>query len=181
MPSFYTYLIANLPSLSFGAKPPISLVDFFDACSRSIEPSKLEELKRAVENPGWQLKGPHAGVLKKWHEFDISLRNELARVRSARLKQDPLKYSRGEVCPLAEETHIAMTAYRNKNIIEAERYLDLQRWRFLDWAACLHYFDIDALAAYALKLKILTRWDRINSADKKEVLERSLKKEEDNA
>jgi len=178
MPSYYTYLLSSLPALSFGAKPPISLGEFFDLCSRTIEPESLEELKNAVSNPGWKLRNLSAEILGKWQYFDISLRNELARARAARVKKDPLKYSRPDICPAAEVTHIAMTAYRNKNIIETEKYLDLERWRFLDAQTALNYFDINALVGYALKLKILTRWDKINSADKSRVLRETLEKKE---
>jgi Protein of unknown function (DUF2764). len=47
---------------------------------------------------------------------------------------------------------------------EGERILDEARWRFLEELAIGHYFDRDVLITYALRLKILERWERIGDA-----------------
>ena len=44
----------------------------------------------------------------------------------------------------------------------------------MDELATGHYFDLDFLISYALKLLILERWERINSADKPRLLEEVL-------
>jgi hypothetical protein len=67
-----------------------------------------------------------------------------------------------------------MTAYRNQNILEAEKSLDLERWRFLDEVSAGHYFDIDSLIVYALKLKILIRWDKVYNTNSEMVLKAAL-------
>jgi len=174
MPSYYTYLISSLPLLNFGANPPFSLEEFIEVCSGVIKNTDLQEIIDAVNIPDYKLNLKSAQILKKWRIFNISLRNELARVRAGRKKVDPSKYISQDIYPLASITHAAMSAYRNQNILEAEKYLDLERWHFLDDTSFGHYFDIDLLIAYALKLKILIRWDRINKADKESLLESAL-------
>ena len=46
---------------------------------------------------------------------------------------------------------------------------------FLDGLSCGHYFDIILLVIYALKLKILLRWDNVYASDKDRLLEEALK------
>lgn len=58
-----------------------------------------------------------------------------------------------------------MNAHRNPSILEAERMLDGERWCMLDELSLGHYFDIDFLIVYALKILILERWERIRTAD----------------
>jgi len=175
MPSYYTYLISSLPALSFGAKPPFSLDDFFDTCSQVISKADMEKVREAVDIPDYRLKEKDAGVLKEWHIFNFSLRNELARARSGRKKADPLRYTRSDINTFsASVAHTAMSAYRNLNILDAERSLDSERWRFLDEASLGHYFDVDSLITYALKLKILVRWDKIDNADREKLLKEAL-------
>jgi len=63
---------------------------------------------------------------------------------------------------------------RNPSIFEAERALDLERWRLLDELSFGHYFDFDALLIYALKLKILERWLKIEIADKERIIKETV-------
>jgi len=174
MPAYYTYLISSLPALTFGLKLPFSLKEFFEVCSRAIPEDDLAKIKQEVNSPAYKLKGLKNEALKRWHIFDFSLRNELARSRAARKKKDPLKYLRGDIYAQPDITHIAMSAYRNTNILEAEKSLDLERWRFLDELSIGHYFDITFLIVYALKLKILIRWDKINNADRPALVKETL-------
>ncbi|MBN2831528.1 MAG: DUF2764 family protein [Candidatus Omnitrophica bacterium] len=174
MPSYYTYLISSLPLLSLGAKPPFSPDEFFEVCSRVIKNSDVEKIKDAVNNPEYTLypKGPQ--LLREWRIFNLSLRSELAVLRAGRKKLDPSKYlSQGIYAP-SSIVHAAMLSYRNQNILEAERSLDLERWRFLDEVSSGHHFDIEFLIAYALKLKILMRWDVINNADKEALFKEAI-------
>jgi hypothetical protein len=174
MPAYYVYLISSLPVLAFGAKPPFSEEDFFELCLRSIPAKEVEKIREAVNTSGYEIKG--TGVFNKWRVFDLSLRNELAHARSGRLKKDPLKYVRDDLGQTFDVGHIAMSAYRNANIIEAERFLDLSRWRFLDDLSTGHYFDMELIFIYALKLKILSRWDKINNSESHFILTEVLKR-----
>jgi hypothetical protein len=58
--------------------------------------------------------------------------------------------------------------------MEAEKALDLERWRELDELTLGHYFDLDALIVYAIKLTRLEKWDKVYAADKKRILEENL-------
>lgn len=114
------------------------------------------------------------GTLKKWVNFEVALRNELVRARAARRKIDPLKFIRLPDHPEAHISHVALAAYRSTSILEAEKILDQERWNFLEYLSFGHYFDFDYLLIYALKLKILERWDKIQKADKQLLFNREV-------
>lgn len=171
MPSYYIYLLASLPMLHFGNKPPFSFERFLEICKDKISEDDINLIKLIREDYACAGLQP---TLKKWHVFDTALRNELVKIRAGRKHLDPLKYTRGEDYIEAYISHIAMNAHRNPSILEAERALDQDRWRKLDELAVGRYFDLDVLIVYALKLLILERWERINSADKSLLLKEVL-------
>jgi hypothetical protein len=60
------------------------------------------------------------------------------------------------------------------SLLEAEQYVDSVRWQKLDDLCLGHYFDLDALIVYALKLLILLRWEAVSKVDSRELLEKTL-------
>ena len=104
-------------------------------------------------------------TLHKWRIFDTALRNELVKIRAARLGRDQENYLRCDGYTEPAISRIAMNAHRNPSILEAERMLDEERWHLLDELSLGHYFDLDLLVIYAIKLLILERWQRIRAAD----------------
>ena len=166
MGAYYTYLISSLPMLNFSAKPPFSPEEFFAKCKELIPETKIELLRNACYQEAFLLNTASDGALGRWANFEVTLRNELARSRARRKKIDPLKFVRLPDSPEAHISHVAMAAYRSTSILEAEKILDLQRWDFLESLSLGHYFDFDFLLLYVLKLKILERWDKIQKANK---------------
>jgi len=174
MPQYYIYLISSLPMLHWGIKPPLSFRQFLKICQEKVTPGDLNILKAA------SLIGecPHGiskiDTLKKWYSFDAALRNGLVKIRAQRLHIDPDKYLRQDQFTDPSIAHIAIGAYRNPSLLEAERMLDEARWRKLEELAVGHYFDIDFLIIYAYKLLFLERWEKIGSADRPRMLEKAL-------
>jgi len=171
MTDFYVYLISSLPMLHFMMKPPFSFEKFIDNCRDRIPQQDIQIIKLAGDIFSYQ--GRQA-TLGNWQIFETALRNELVRIRAVRKHIEPLKYIRGDGYAQPHITHIAMSAYRNPSILEAEKTLDQYRWQKLDELLVGHYFDLDALIVYALKLLILERWERISTADKSQLLEEVL-------
>jgi hypothetical protein len=164
MPSFYVYLLSSLPMLHFGAKPPFSYDRFMELCRAQV-PEADALLLEAVDRGdlGSFLMQPN---LRRWVDFDTTLRNELARGRATRLHVEAAAYLREEANIDLSAVHAAQAALRQPSPLDGERMLDEMRWHFLEEAAVGHHFDLDRLVVYALELKILLRWERISGADK---------------
>ena|SRR3990167_3527028 len=173
MVHLYTYLISSLPMLNFGAKPPFTFEKFIAICSKLIPEKDTGTLTSIPKIDPGLYKGAHP-TLKKWEDFEIVLRNELVKVRSGHKHIDPLQYLRKTAYLDSSLAHSAMNIHRNTSILEAEKALDLERWHFLEGLNFGHYFDLDFLIVYALKLLILERWEKIYSADKAKLLEETL-------
>ena len=169
MAAYYTYLISSLPVLNLFAKAPFSLKDFYTKCKNLIPEKELEILNLAVDQESYSLIG-HSSSLQQWANFEVTLRNELVRARASRKKIDPAKFLRFPDSPQAEIVHVAMTAYRSASILDAEKILDQARWNFLENLSFGHYFDFEYLLIYGLKLKILERWDKIQNANREQLL-----------
>jgi len=174
MTNFYPYLIASLPMLHFGMKPPFSYEKFLERCRGLIcaeDWALLSGLPDRGEIIRENLCQPAA---RKWLSYDAALRNELVKVRASRRHIQPQKYLRPDGYAGPAITHIALAAQRNPSILEAEKFLDAERWKALDEISCGHYFDLDALVVYAYKLRILERWESVRLADKQALLEKAL-------
>lgn len=173
MAYFYIYLISSLPALQFGMRPPFSWDKFLEYCQRHIPESDIEILKNISITGDYSLETSQP-TLKRWYDFDTQLRNELVKARASHKHLEPTKYLREEKFLDSYIAHLAMAAHRNPSILEAEKMLDQERWRALEGFCFGHYFDLDFLIIYALKLLILERWEKINLADKVKVLEETL-------
>lgn len=174
MASFYPYLISSLPTLHFGARPSFPFEKFIEHCQRYIPGKDAQILKKVSIGGEYNIEAARP-ALKKWQDFDTSLRNELIKIRSSRKHIDPAQYLRREKFPEQSITHTAIAAFRSTSLLEAEKILDQERWRILDEVSFGHYFDLDSLIVYALKLLILERWEIINTPDKGLVLEEALR------
>ena len=164
MSGYYTYLISSLPMLHFGAKPPFSTEKFFSICAELISPEDLKSLKNSLKDEA------ESG----YHDFETALRNELVKIRAQRKHLDASGFLRRDGYADQWISHIAAGACRNPSVMDAEKMLDLDRWRFLDELLIGHYFDIEVLMIYARKLLILERWERVRTADANKLLEGTL-------
>ena len=152
--------------LSFASRPPFRPDDFLAKCIDLIPETEIELLRNTCYKEESHLDVAATGILGKWANFEITLRNELVRLRARRKKVDALKFIHLPDDPEAYISHVAMAAYRSVSILEGEKILDQARWDFLESLSLGHYFDFDFLLVYLLKLKILERWDRVQKADK---------------
>ena len=163
--------------LHFGAPPPISFEKFLKACEGLLDENDMEIIKASGITAAYGREAVHP-LLAEYRAFDTALRNELVKIRASRKKVDPSPYLREDGHSEPAIAHIAMNAYKNTSILEAERMLDRERWQTLDDLAMGHYFDIEFLIVYAHKLLILERWERVRRLDRKQALEEALQKEQ---
>ena len=168
------YFIAGLPGLIFGASPPFSFSDYLAKADSFILPADKDILRNLSRGGEYICEDNLPEALKRWQIFDTALRNELAVLRAGPRRGEPAKYLRPQKEKDYDLERLAVSAYKNSSILEAERFLDEERWRFLEGLAFGHYFDLDFLVIYGLKLLILERWERIIRADKVKIVEEIL-------
>lgn len=157
--------------LTFGAEAPLSYDKFLSLCQGLVpeeESSLLKDLRTLKTEPGC---GAIPLILEKWFDYQRQLGNELVKIRASRKHIDPERYIRGDEYSPAAVSRLAIGAYRNPSILEGERMQDQARWQTLGDLSFGHYFDLDFLVIYALKLLILEKWQRINRADPEKELE----------
>ena len=104
-----------------------------------------------------------SAFLTAWVQFEIALRNELVEARSRLLEIEPTDYfilpAQGE-CDMDLSSMI--TEWSNaSNPLAAQRVLDQARWRWIDTHEPYFTFQDDELAAYAARLLLVERWDRL--------------------
>jgi len=174
MADFYPYVIASLPMLHFGMKPPFSSDRFLEVC-RPLIPEKDFQLLHTLPQPEQYLeKGKRHQIIQKWIEFDVALRNELVKIRATKKHIEPATYLRPDGYSGSSLAPAVMAANINISVLDAEKILDETRWKALEELATGHYFDLDFLITYAYKLLILQRWENIRSADGTILLEQAL-------
>ncbi len=113
----------------------------------------------------WKIAKTHRSqFLKAWVEFEVGLRNALARVRAQTLNLDPKPYL---VTPELENPKLSfenILADWNKasDPLEATKVLDMARWDRVTELEQWYSFGSDEIFAYTAKLMILHRWKQIN-------------------
>ena len=145
MSNKYYYLTASLPYLSFRDEPPFNGDAFIAECEKWLLPRDMKILLSASRHCR---EGRCKGTLflEKWEKFDANLREDLARVRAARKKGESYKTSETLKSVMAQETPLLM-----------EQALEEIRWDFIEDESREHFFDINLLISYFLKIQILER------------------------
>ena len=63
-----------------------------------------------------------------------------------------------------------------KNIVHKEKQLDDLRWQWLDEHTFFHYFSVERLLAYYIKLGIVERWQKLDKAHGQTLLDQMIEK-----
>ncbi|MCK5674918.1 MAG: DUF2764 family protein, partial [Spirochaetales bacterium] len=95
-------------------------------------------------------------LIKKWLSWEGTLRNEIAKLRSVSLGVDSGQFIY-DTPSNSEAPGIAKNAYKMDSPLLAEEVMDKARWQFLDELEQGHYFDLEKLIVYSLRLQILER------------------------
>ena len=170
MKSAYYYLISSLPVLNFSVSPGISYEDFLRRAKEQLCGDDMNIIKRARIMPQ-EIIEDSCVILKEWKEFDITLRNELARMRASKKGKDASDYIRLDEYPNPFFAHYAHLIYNQSSPLEAEKLFDRMRWDKIEDLKLGHFFDITYLVAYALQLQILERWQKVNQEEGMQILE----------
>jgi hypothetical protein len=133
--------------------PPVSSEEMLDVCRRYISGDDYRGLVDSTLNPE---DSGAPGICASYREWERSLRNDLVIQRSAAQNLNPDDYIRDSAA-LSGTGEIAAQAMGKSTPLEAELYLDSCRWLKIEELSTGHYFDIEFLRAYRMKLQILER------------------------
>ncbi len=166
----YYYFAASLPMLSLEGKLPFSKEVFLSDCQRLMDPQDFSLVRSLLEDDARPVDTNNA-FYKEWVENVRKFRNEMVFYRAAKTSKDPYAYMRGTRYPEPYFVEVIEHASKSANPLSAEKMMDYVQWQFLDNLSVGHYFDFEFLMSYALKLKILERYDAFNSSKGKEAFD----------
>ena len=166
----YFYLLSQLPSLSYGQKPPMSPQAFkelarpllnasdaalLDMVSLDLRPSTADGGRLYADS------APSCGsdFIDNWREWERVLRLNLAKQRALKAKRESAVTAEPPVVPADASTAALRAIAAMESPLEAEVLINKARWSAIDVLQGIGYFDRNVVFAYLLKLFILQRHD----------------------
>ena len=165
--SKYYYFMATLPSLqASAAAPPFSYAEFLEKAAAALSVKDFALLSSAsLAIPAGDVVPvglASSKLLRRYHNWELSLRNELARLRAGRMQKPFDKYVRtGEL--EYDGVKAAQAAFQAGDPLQGELVIERERWNFLETLAINKYFDIEYIIAYSLLLQGLERKARFDA------------------
>jgi hypothetical protein len=163
----YYYFVSSLPSLDFHKQAHLSYAEFLEEARRHLSTKDFTFFILATLS--YDAIGAPYHILQDWADFNRRLTNEIVLFRSKKFSKDPADFFRGDHYIPQETSDVVSLATKLSDPLEAEKMLDLFRWKKLDEFSSGHFFDLEALMIYALKLQILDRHDRLSSPKGQEI------------
>jgi hypothetical protein len=169
----YYYFVSQLPYLVYGQQPPMSSVAFKEQCRCFLGPGDKAQLDRCgfdvpPEVPSRLKPMPgepealSSAFIKNWREWERSLRLNLVRFRSQRLKRE----GAGEVPEYpADAVQAAKSASAVDSPLEAEIVVDRARWDAIERLRGIDNFGSNYVFAYLLKLFLMERWNSFKTEE----------------
>ena len=165
MSTAYYYFAASLPTLMWGGELPFSLASFLEDCQRLLRDEDYQQVLIAVEMQDGPARNP---LLVEWRSFSDRLLREAVWRRAEALGRE---LGAGQVRPQDPEAQAVLTeATRAADPLRAEQGVDLARWRKIEDLAQGHLFDLEFILSYAVRLRILDRYQRIAGEQGRQVL-----------
>lgn len=164
----YYYFTATLPSLSQGSPPPLPYAEFLERAGRYLKPADMAMLAAATlyipDDGNAPLPATSLKLLRLYYRWERGLRNELVRLRAQRLQKPSDRHLKpGDV--EWDALRVAQAAFAADNPLDGELLIEKERWLLIERLAVNAFFDMNYLAAYALKLQALTRRELFKPAE----------------
>ena len=163
----YYYVITSLPSLSLSEELPVWKDDFLANCEKYLKKTDFNILE-SISLFDVEKDEASFDIVRRFFGWERGVRNALVRLRAEKLGLKPDEFVRGEIVDHSQ-TLLAEEAFNTDSPLMAEEILNRARWRYLDELEFGHYFDIERLVVFFIKLQIL---ERISSFDAEEGRER---------
>jgi len=166
----YYYLVASFPLLFYETEKIPPHQEFFELCGQHITPRHYQLLTQASSSD-LRPTTPSCRTLDLWREWETSLRNELVRLRAKNRGIEAEAYLVDSPW-ITTARQLARDAFGQESPLQAEDTLNRARWSYLDELEVGHYFDIEKILVYALRLQILERKALLDEEKGREMFER---------
>lgn len=154
----YYFTVASLPMLFYEVDSYPSSKTLIDLCRQQVSLHDAALLYDIAEMTVPKKDTYHSftnSTFRRWAEWEISLLTELSNIRAQSLGWESDFVFDSDLSIATEE--IAREAAAQESPLTGEEILNRARWAYLDEIEVGHYFTIDRLIIYLLKIKILER------------------------
>ena len=155
----YYYIVASLPYIEFGHAPPLSEEQFLLQCQGMLSGRKMREVESILAG---RIEECESGYGCHLVSAETQLRNAVARIRASKRGVDPRPFLREHARFYGWVEKLANDAFARDNPRERELALDHARWHIADELAGVKPFTFGRVLAFAVKLRIAIRWDRMD-------------------
>jgi len=155
----YVYLVVSLPRLELAGAPPCTSAELLFSCGGVLRQDHWEDLRAIVEGRPQDVLAPEA---RRLVDAEVQLRNALARIRAQRAGVEYAAKSHPHAGFDTRVEEVAAQALAMEDPLERELVLDRQRWALLDEAASQPAFGVQAVFAYAFKLRLVEKWSALS-------------------
>jgi hypothetical protein len=100
--------------------------------------------------------------LSDYLSWEVSLRNSIAGMRARMQRKNPADYVISNIGIKSLEFSDVMPQIKSRNPLQAERFLDEERLKYIYHFECIDPFSIDAVLAYISRAMIYSRWENMN-------------------
>ena len=168
---FYA-LISSLPHIELDKELPLTVETFHDLCADQISKNQLCLLE-ALLSGEVSSESTHS-FANRWFHAEIQLKNAVARQRAQIRGVDvkPFLHSHDHFIGFLETR--VQEAFSGEDPSELERILDQTRWELAEDFIGEDAYGFSKLAAYAVQLRIATRWNHMNDETGRINLEKTI-------
>ena len=155
----YWYLVASLPTLRLGEKPPMDAAAFRAACVSHLSDEEIAAVEAVLEN-----REPSAGAASNLWNSEVQLRDAVVRVRAKNRGTDAARFIRPHGGFSVSIEKMVTDAFTCPNPLEREMELDRARWTLADELALTDPFGFAGVLAFAAKVRLAERWAGLDEA-----------------
>lgn len=155
----YVYLVVSLPHLELTGAPPFTSAELLLSCGGVLRQDHWDDLRALVEGRAQDVRAPEA---RRLVDAETQLRNALARIRAQRAGVEYAPRSQRRAAFDARADEAAARAMAAPDPLAREMLLDRHRWTLLGEAASQAAFGVQAVFAYAVKLRIIEKWTALS-------------------
>jgi hypothetical protein len=160
------YLLSSLPMLSFDGVPGLSADTFAESCREQLSAADASAAEALLH--GLPSEHPFVAALL---DKEAILRNAVAGERARITGKDSAQWERPTLgCDLQIRSEVG-DAFLESDPLSREKALDKARWRIAEELQGPDPLTVKAVFAYAVKLRIVTRWAGLHAEQGRQAFE----------